>query len=149
MERRNHIRLGTVLCPVYSEVWLKQVGIMKLGKAWLCQCVCSARHGTNVADRFLPAYLLLGFPGSSVPVIKGGKVCVRSWAAGPGTVARAGRETSTEFCRNAQLRSLFPVLDCLGHPLFALSAASLVIIDGARSKICMEHDLLRGIPSNV
>lgn len=59
VERRNHIMLGSMPCPVYSEVCLEQAGRMRLGRVWLCQLVCSARHGTKVASRILRISLLL------------------------------------------------------------------------------------------
>lgn len=57
--RRNHIRLVTMPSPVYSEVWLEQAGSMRLGKVWLCQLVCSARHDTKAAGRFLGTFFVL------------------------------------------------------------------------------------------
>lgn len=59
VERRNHIRLGSVSCPVYSAVCLEQAARMRLGQVWVCQLVCSARHGTKVARRTVRIFLLL------------------------------------------------------------------------------------------
>lgn len=59
VEGRNHIRLGSMPCPIYSAVCLEQAGRMRLGQVWLCQLVCSGRHGTKVASRILRIFLLL------------------------------------------------------------------------------------------
>lgn len=59
---RGDITVGWVqrgALPIGSQTWLEQMGILRLGKVWLCQVVCSASRGTEVAAKFFRIFFLL------------------------------------------------------------------------------------------